>query len=152
MGYIPFIFKHNDYEVSSFDMEGCSEIFDKSCKILNVDKKNYTIKKYTKIINFNKKFDLINASLISFNEHREPTFWKRKEWVYFLNDMYQNHLNDDGVLYLGFNSEIDNNSYLFLGDKDLHLLFDPYIKNSATKTAVLNKNDIKNILNINNID
>ena len=152
MGYIPFIFKHNDYEVSSFDMEGCSEIFDKSCKILNVDKKNYTIKKYTKIINFNKKFDLINASLISFNEHREQTFWKRKEWVYFLNDIYQNHLNDGGVLYLGFNSEIDNNSYLFLGDKDLHLLFDPYIKNSATKTAVLNKNDIKNILNINNID
>jgi len=149
MGYIPYIFKHNGYEVSSFDMEGCSDIFDKSCDILNVYKKSYTIKKYTKIINFNKKFDLINASLISFNEHREKTFWKRKEWVYFLDDIYQNHLNDEGVLYLGFNSESDNKDSLFLGDKDLHLLFDPYIKNVSTQTAVLNKRDIKNILNIN---
>lgn len=149
MGYIPYIFMHNGYKVSSFDMKGCSDIFDKSCDILNVDKKDYTIKKYTKIINFNKKFDLINASLISFNEHREKTFWRRKEWIYFLDDIYQNHLSNEGVLYLGFNSETDNKDSLFLGDKDLHLLFDPYIKNANTQTAVLNKSDIKNILNIN---
>ena len=67
----------------------------------------------------------------------------KDEWMYFLNDIYMNHLNDDGILYLGFNSEIDNQFYL--GNDELHKIFDPFINN---KIAVLHKDDIKKILNI----
>ena len=143
MGYIPYIFKHNGYDVSCFDMVGCADIFDKSCDILGIEKKHFTIKKYEKIISFNQKFDIINASLICFNQHKEPDVWMKDEWMYFLNDIYMNHLNDDGILYLGFNSEIDNQFYL--GNDELHKIFDPFINN---KIAVLHKDDIKKILNI----
>ena len=143
MGYIPYIFKHNGYDVSCFDMVGCADVFDKSCNILGIEKKHFTIKKYKKIISFNQKFDIINASLICFNQHKEPDVWMKDEWMYFLNDIYMNHLNDDGILYLGFNSEIDNQFYL--GNDELHKIFDPFINN---KIAILNKNDIKKILSI----
>ena len=143
MGYIPYIFKHNGYDVSCFDMVGCADVFDKSCNILGIEKKHYTINKYKKIISFNQKFDIINASLICFNKHKEPDVWLKDEWMYFLNDIYMNHLNDDGILYLGFNSEIDNQFYL--GNDELHRIFDPFITN---KIAILNKNDIKKILSI----
>ena len=67
----------------------------------------------------------------------------KDEWMYFLNDIYMNHLNDDGILYLGFNSEVDNQFYL--GNDELHKFFDPFINN---KIAILNKNDIQKILSI----
>ncbi len=93
-------------------------------------------------MNFNKKFDIINAGLLSFNQHKETNFWLKDEWLFFLNDIYINQLNDDGILYLGFNSEDDSKFYL--GNDILHDMFDPYIDN---QTAVLNKNDIRKILN-----
>ena len=68
-------------------------------------------------------------------------FWLKDEWLFFLNDIYNNQLNDNGTLYLGFNSEIDNKFYL--GNDILHDMFDPYIEN---RTAVLNKNDIRKII------
>ena len=142
MGYIPYIFKHNGYDVTAFDMVGCADIFNKSCEILGIEKHHFSIRKYEKIMNFNKKFDIINSSLLCFNQHKEKDFWLKDEWLFFLNDIYENQLNDDGTLYLGFNSEVDGKFYL--GDDMLHNIFDPYIKQ---KTAILNKNNIKKILN-----
>ena len=143
MGYTPYIFKHNGYDVACFDMVGCQDIFNKSCFILGIEKKDFTIKKFEKIISFNKKFDIINASLICFNQHKQPDVWLKDEWMFFLNDIYENHLNDCGNLHLGFNSEIENKFYL--GNDELHNIFDPFINN---RIAVLNKNDIKKLLNI----
>lgn len=143
MGYIPYIFKHNDYDITCFDMVGCADIFNKSCEILGIKKYNFTIKKYEKIMNFNKKFDIINSSLICFNQHKEKDLWLKDEWLFFLNDIYDNHLNDDGILYLGFNSEVHDKFYL--GNDILHNMFDPYLEK---KTAILNKNNIRKILNI----
>ena len=142
MGYIPYIFKHNGYDVSCFDMIGCEDIFNKSCKILGIKKYDFTIEKYKQIMNFNKKFDIINASLICFNNHRENDFWLKDEWMFFLNDIYTNQLNNDGILYLGFNYEVDNKFYL--ENDELHNIFDPFINN---KVAILNKNNIKKLLN-----
>ncbi len=143
MGYIPYVFKHNGYNVTCFDMVGCADIFNKSCEILGIKKHHFTINKYETLINFNKKFDIINSSLICFNKHKEKDLWLKDEWFFFLNDIYNNQLSDEGILYLGFNSEVDNNFYL--GNDVLHNIFDPYIDN---KTAILNKNDIRKILNI----
>lgn len=143
MGYLPYIFKHNGYNVTCFDMVGCAEIFNKSCEILGIEKHNFTIKKYERIMNFNKKFDIINSSLLCFNQHKEKDLWLKDEWLFFLNDIYENQLNDDGILYLGFNSETDDKFYL--GNDILHNLFDPYLEN---RTAILNKSNIKKILSI----
>ena len=141
MGYLPYILKYNGYDVTCFDMAGCAEIFNKSCEILGIKKVDFTIKKCESIMNFNKKFDIINATLLCFNQHRETDFWLKDEWLFFLRDIYDNQLNDNGILYLGFNSEIDNKFYL--GNDILHDMFDPYIDN---QTAVLNKKDIRKII------
>ena len=97
MGYLPYIFKHNGYDVTCFDMAGCAEIFNRSCEILGIKKVDFTINKYVNIPNFNKKFDIVNASLVTFNQHRETEIWLKDEWLFFLNDIYNHQLNDNGI-------------------------------------------------------
>ena len=105
--------------------------------------KVYLRENQTLFMNFNKKFDIINSSLLCFNQHKEKDLWLKDEWLFFLNDIYENQLNDDGILYLGFNSEIDDKFYL--GNDILHNLCDPFLEN---RTAILNKSNIKKILSI----
>ena len=53
---------------------------------------------------------------------------------------------ESGILYLGFNSEQGGGQ--FLGDIDLHLLFDPFILNPSNQIASLTKLQIKKILDL----
>ena len=140
MGSLHYIFSYNKHKVCSFDMGDCADVFDKSCKALGVQKEDFTIKKYVSLLRFGKKFDIINASLICFNNHKRADLWLRDEWLYFLKDIYDNQLRDKGTLYLGFNSEISSNR--FLGNDDLHDLFDPFIMLHHPTTARLSKEDI----------
>lgn len=142
-GLLPYIFKENGHVVHTFDISNCSKVFTKSCEILGVEKKDFTIKAFTKLLNLNKKFDIVVAKLICFNNHKQLDLWQRSEWLYFLEDIYQNQLEDEGVLWLGFNAE--NMTTLFLGSEDLHRLFNPFM-NSTTRLARLTKRDISELI------
>ena len=140
MGSLHYIFSYNNHKVCSFDIGDCADLFNKSCKVLGVQKEDFTIKKYASLLRFGKKFDIINASLICFNNHKQADLWLRDEWLYFLKDIHDNQLRDKGTLYLGFNRE--NLSNRFLGNDDLHDLFDPFIMLHYPTTARLSKEDI----------
>ena len=140
MGFLHYIFSYNNHKVCSFDIGDCADLFNKSCKVLGVQKEDFTIKKYASLLRFGKKFDIINASLICFNNHKQADLWLRDEWLYFLKDIHDNQLRDKGTLYLGFNRE--NLSNRFLGNDDLHDLFDPFIMLHYPTTARLSKEDI----------
>ena len=49
-----------------------------------------------------RRFDLITAGLICFNEYPSGTTWGRTEWEYFLQDI-RPHLSPNGRLFLEFN-------------------------------------------------
>lgn len=146
MGTLPYIFKENGHDVYTFDIPNCSKIYTKSCEILGVEKEEFTIKAFTKLMNFNKKFDIVVAKFICFNNHKSPDLWKRNEWLYFLEDIYENQLEDEGVLWLGFNEE--KRAKEFLGIKELHDLFDPFMLPKG-RFARLTKIDIGELLFLN---
>lgn len=58
-----------------------------------------------KKIDVAKKFDLITAYLICFNNHKKSDLWHIREWDFFLNDLFDNNLLQGGKIYLSFNLE-----------------------------------------------
>lgn len=144
MGYLPFILARNGHSAVCIDIPNASKVFDRSCDLLGVEKIEFEIKKYKKLMDFKVKFDTINASLICFNNHKTDDLWKKEEWLFFLRDLYENQLSDRGVVHLNFNKEnAEPNN--FLGCQALHKFFDPFIV--AGTNAMITKKQIAGLLN-----
>ena len=82
---------------------------------------------------FKKKFDVVHASQIFFNGHASKNLWDLDDWKYFLLDLHDNILNDDGFVCLLFNREhinlkpiIVDGEELFLGNKPVQDFFKPF--------------------------
>jgi hypothetical protein len=144
MGFLSHIFTHNGHQVDTFDMVGCAQVFDDSCRILGVDKQAFSVEKYTPLLNLGRKYELVVSTLICFNHHRQPGLWMRDEWMYFLKDLYDNVLKSKGRVILDFNREAEGD--MFLGHSQIHELFDPFLMNNTTNTYELKKDDIRVLL------
>jgi hypothetical protein len=59
---------------------------------------------------FDRKFDIITAYLICFNNHKSDKLWGPAEWDYFLSDV-AGHLAPNGRLWLELNREYDGSYY-----------------------------------------
>jgi SAM-dependent methyltransferase len=57
-----------------------------------------------------RKFDLITAFMICFNNHKMADLWKVPEWEFFLNDLAK-HLTPRGRVWLELNQEYDGTFY-----------------------------------------
>ena len=149
MGFLPFIFNQNGHSAYSIDQANGDKIFTKSIEILGVKRREFTVKKFINLITLGHKFNVINASLICFNQHGKEDLWQRNEWLYFLKDMYENQLADEGVLYLGFNAETSGRT--FLGSDELYQFFEPFIlphdpSNTEVPLIKISKSDIKSLI------
>ena len=143
MGYLPYILERNGHSTVCIDVPN-TKIFDKSCDLLGIKKVEFKIEKYKKLMDFKVKFDTVNASLICFNNHKTVDLWKKEEWLFFLCDLHENHLNEKGVVHLGFNRENDDPNN-FLGCQALHKFFDPFMISEGN--AAITKNQIADLLN-----
>ena len=57
-----------------------------------------------------RKFDLITAFMICFNNHKMPNLWKIAEWEFFFDDLAK-HLTPSGRVWLELNQEYDGTFY-----------------------------------------
>ena len=57
----------------------------------------------TPMPSYNKKFEFVTSFQVCFNGHIENELWGKKEWDFFLEDLFQNHMNKDGRVYLEMN-------------------------------------------------
>ena len=87
MGYVPYLLKRNGHQSYCIDVKSASKVFDASCKILQVNKIDFSVEKYKKLMDFGVRFDIINSNLICFNNHLEDDLWGEEEWLFFLNDL-----------------------------------------------------------------
>jgi len=156
-GFFSKIATFNGHEVDSLDMPNASPILKAGAKLLNVRLHEFTIKKKTPLLKFKHKFDVVTAFQIVFNEHTSKDLWNVDDWKYFLLDIHDNILDDDGSIVLVFNMEhkkkipikIDG-EILPLGSKELEEFFNPFFiaipgmhRSNNKVSAVLTKNNIK---------
>ena len=156
-GLFSHIAEFNGNEVDSIDIPNASPILKEASKLLKLKKHEFTIAKKVPLLKLNKKFDVVTAFQIFFNGHCTKELWDVEDWKYFLLDLHDNILNENGIVHLVFNAEHDNlkpimvdGEKLFLGKKSVEVFFKPFfvmIKGIARQEnkmyAILTKKNIK---------
>jgi len=103
-GYFPYAARFYHHQVVGADLPG-DELFEKVCDFLELDIRALEIKPLTPLPDFGTKFDLVTAFQVCFHGHRSENLWGVKEWKFFLDDLFSNHVNDGGRMYMDLNYE-----------------------------------------------
>ncbi|MDA1088915.1 MAG: hypothetical protein O3A85_01185 [Proteobacteria bacterium] len=164
-GFLTYILKRNGVDVvEALDMPEPSGVFNNSCRILGVEKKEFTIEKRKPMMSFGRKFDIIACGLLQFDGHSLAAIahgkgegggefeWGTTDWLCFLKDMHDNLLTDDGYIWLGFTETwlgttvIDANKEQAAAIREM---FEPYLvkdKRSSGEPVKLSRRDIAGLL------
>jgi len=156
-GFFSHIATFNGHIVDSIDMPNASPILKVASEILKVKKYDFLIKPNTPLLKFKNKFDHVTAFQIVFNGHASKSLWDVDEWKFFLLDLYDNILKDDGQVTLVFNGEhkalkpiMIDGEHVYLGKKSVEQFFNPFFVNKAKMAqrdnkmiATLTKKNIK---------
>ena len=147
----------NGHKVDSIDIPNASPVLKAAAKLLKLKKYEFTVKKNTPLLKLKNKYDVVTAYQIAFNNHATSSLWDVDEWKFFLMDLHDNVLKDDGVVNLVFNGEHKNlkpikinGEVVFLGKKSLEKFFKPFFtmvpmmaRLDNLNTVVLTKRNIK---------
>ena len=156
-GLFAHLAEFNGHHVDSIDMPNASPILKDAAKLLKIKKHEFKIEKNTPLPKFKSKYDLVTAYQIFFNGHATKELWGVEDWKYFLMDIHDNILEDDGSVNLVFNAEhknlkpiIVNGEQMFLGKKSLEDFFKPFFvmvtgmaRADNRMLAILTKRNIK---------
>jgi SAM-dependent methyltransferase len=85
-------------------------MFREVTRLLGVRRVVQRIEAFKSLPDFGKKFDLITAFMVCFNNHKMPDLWKVAEWEFFLDDLAK-HLTPRGRVWLELNQEYDGTFY-----------------------------------------
>jgi SAM-dependent methyltransferase len=78
--------------------------------LLGVRRVVQRIEAFRPLPDLGRKFDLITAFMICFNDHKMPGLWTVPEWEFFLDDLAK-HLTSRGRVWLELNQEYDGTFY-----------------------------------------
>jgi SAM-dependent methyltransferase len=85
-------------------------MFREITSLLGVRRVVQRIEAFRPLPDLGRKFDLITAFMICFNDHKMPGLWKVPEWEFFLDDLAK-HLTSRGRVWLELNQEYDGTFY-----------------------------------------
>ena len=139
-GYFPYIAQSLGHNVIGLDIDDVPMFADLT-RLLGVERVIWQIQPFAPLPNLGKKFDLITAFMICFNNHKRADLWGVPEWQFFLDDLAK-HLAPNGRVWLELNREYEGTCYTpelkeFFerrgGKIDNHRVeFAPFIKNTPS--------------------
>jgi hypothetical protein len=104
-GYFPYICKYYGHDAEALDVPD-NEMYNQIIKELGIKRYTQYIYAY-KDLDIAKKYDLITAFMICFNNHKSPGLWHIDQWTYFLKSVSEKNLVPGGKVFLSFNAETD---------------------------------------------
>ena len=108
-GYFLYIAQLLGHSGVGLDMDRLP-MFREITQLLGVHRVVQRIDAFRPLPNFGRKFDLITAFMICFNNHKMPGLWGVPEWEFFLDDLAK-HLKPGGRVWLELNQEYDETFY-----------------------------------------
>jgi len=108
-GYFLYISKMLGHNVLGLDVDDMP-MFRELTELLRVPRVIARVQAFQSLPNFDRKFDLITAHLICFNNHKSDKLWGPPEWDYFLDDVAR-RLTPQGRVWLELNREYDGTYY-----------------------------------------
>ena len=85
-------------------------MFREITRLLGVHRIVQRIEPFRPLPDLGRKFDLVTAFMVCFNEHKMPGLWGVPEWEFFLDDLAK-HLTPRGHVWLELNQEYDGTFY-----------------------------------------
>lgn len=109
-GYYPFVCRNLGHAAEGLDAPG-HDFYTEMTSLLRVPRHEHRITPYQPLPDFGRKYDLITAFAICFNDHAKPTLWGPGEWTFLLNDLREHHLATGATIVLSFNQEPDGSYF-----------------------------------------
>lgn len=109
-GIFPFLCNRYGHKVTGMDL-GDIPRYNDFIEYLGVERKIWEVKAFEPLPDLGRRFDLVTAVLVCFNNHKTDNLWGVKEWDYFLRDLAKNQLTNDGWVFLLLNAEHDGTFY-----------------------------------------
>ncbi len=108
-GYFLYINGLLGHDAVGLDLDDMP-MFNETIALLGVKRVVWRIQKFVPLPDLGKKFDLITAHMICFNNHKVPGLWGVAEWDFFLNDISR-FLAPGGRIWFELNREYDGTCY-----------------------------------------
>ena len=108
-GYFLYIAQLLGHHTLGLDLDQLP-MFREITRLLGVPRVVQRIEAFRPLADLGRRFDLITAFLICFNNHKMPGLWGVPEWEFFLNDLTK-HLTPRGRIWLELNQEYDGTFY-----------------------------------------
>jgi SAM-dependent methyltransferase len=127
-GYFPFVCQQNGHQVMTVDVPG-HDFYTEMVDLLGVNRQELFVRANVPLPDFSRRFDLITAFAICFNNHATEDLWGTAEWDFFIQDLSANQLTENGRLFMKFNPEPSGE--FFNGElRELFTTYGAEIKNS----------------------
>ena len=108
-GYFLYIAQLLGHSGVGLDMDRLP-MFREITRLLGVHRVVEQIDAFRPLPDFGRRFDVITAFMICFNNHKMPGLWGVPEWKFFLDDLAK-HLKPRGRIWLELNQEYDGTFY-----------------------------------------
>jgi SAM-dependent methyltransferase len=108
-GYFLYICRLLGHDAVGLDIDDMP-MFNETIALLGVKRVAWRIQKFVPLPDLGKKFDLITAHMICFNNHKVPGLWGMAEWDFFLDDISR-FLASRGRIWFELNREFDGTCY-----------------------------------------
>ncbi len=108
-GYFIYICQLLGHDAVGMDLDDMP-MFNETIALLGVKRVVWRIQAFVLLPDLGKKFDLITAHMVCFNNHKVPGLWSVEEWDFFLDDISR-HLAPGGRIWFELNREFDGTCY-----------------------------------------
>ena len=109
VGYFPYALSHFGHTAVAIDKDN-NPIFNDATAVLKIDRRVWEVRAHEPLPKLGVRFDLATAFRTVFNK-TDKKVWRVPEWEFFLRDLANNLLADDGRVYIDFNLERDGRPY-----------------------------------------
>jgi SAM-dependent methyltransferase len=112
-GYFLYVCKELGHDATGFDTDS-EPLFGATIELLNIARVLGRIERQVPLPNLEQKFDLVTAHRICFHrigKVREGREWSPEDWKFFIDDVRENLLQENGRLLLDFNPRPDGSSF-----------------------------------------
>lgn len=98
------------HQTLGIDIE--TEYYAHLCLALGVERKICPVFRLERLPDFGKKFDLVTAIWICFDQLGEDArghriYWSLKDWRYLLQELFFNHISENGEIYFILNPQVN---------------------------------------------
>jgi len=104
-GYFLYICKWLGHEAIGLDIDEVP-MYPEMTHLLGLQRVVWRVQAFVPLPDLGRKFDLITAFMICFNNHNQEDLWGVPEWDFFLEDL-ANHLRPGGRVWLELNRQRD---------------------------------------------